>query len=218
MKDYWDIASQAFPSISRHADAHSAGLLDSLRLSAEIKPLTATAKAANGTQAVLNPMVGCQITLEGIGVQWASAQVCTAMKTSVTCSVCPSLHGSAAARKQCMLCTGFFYQQCQDSHCVSAPGCRFSAWRSVWLRAACFWCKSAVLCQNVHRGYFVRDRTLIWATYTTNSQQTERIMLEALTASPMLAIASRSSCLGVPALQRDNGVSFSGCSDPFVFD
>lgn len=85
MKDYWEIASDAFPSVGQHADAHPpAGLLQSLRLSADIKgffkPLTATGKTSNDTQAVLNPMVGCQVTLEGIGVQWASAQVCSATK------------------------------------------------------------------------------------------------------------------------------------------
>ena len=79
MKDYWDIASRAFPSVNEHADAPSAGLLNSLRLSQDVKgffkPLTATSKTADDTKDVLNPMVGCQVTLEGIGVQWASAQV-----------------------------------------------------------------------------------------------------------------------------------------------
>ena len=42
-------------------------------------------------------------------------------------------------------------------------------------------------------------------------------MLEALTALPMLALASRSSCLCVSALQRDHGVFSSGYSDHLVF-
>ncbi|KAL3162268.1 hypothetical protein ABBQ32_009960 [Trebouxia sp. C0010 RCD-2024] len=78
MKDYWDVASRAFPSVNQHPEARSAGLLRSLRLSQDIKgffkPLTATAKAANDANAVLNPIVGCQVTLEGVGVQWASVQ------------------------------------------------------------------------------------------------------------------------------------------------
>lgn len=90
MKDYWDVASRAFPSVNQHPEARSAGLLRSLRLSQDIKgffkPLTATAKAANDANAVLNPIVGCQVTLEGVGVQWASVQVCAALHSS---SLCP---------------------------------------------------------------------------------------------------------------------------------
>ena len=126
MKDYWDISSQAFPSVSRHADAHSAGLLESLRLSADIKgffkPLTATAKTASGSLAVLNPMVGCQVTLEGIGVQWASAQVFVQpWHESFTCCFCLLLHGLAVHKMH-----GLPFQQCHDCCCASACGSTFS--------------------------------------------------------------------------------------------
>lgn len=102
MKDYWDIASRAFPSVNEHADAPSAGLLNSLRLSQDVKgffkPLTATSKTADDTKDVLNPMVGCQVTLEGIGVQWASAQVLVVTAALGVClfcclAACLSLHG-----------------------------------------------------------------------------------------------------------------------------
>ena len=102
MKDYWDIASRAFPTINQHPEARSAGLLKSLRLSQDIKgffkPLTATARTANDKAAVLNPMVGCQVTLEGVGVQWGSVQVSAGISHFVRLPViclplcCPALY------------------------------------------------------------------------------------------------------------------------------
>ena len=142
MKDYWDIASQAFPAISRHAHAHSAGLLESLRLGADIKgffkPLTATAKTANGTQAVLNPMVGCQVTLEGIGVQWAGAQVCAAMEC-FDHLFCLSLSAwFCSRRKRVVHC--FLFPTVSGLSICFFPCTTIHVRRSVWLRAARFWC------------------------------------------------------------------------------
>lgn len=105
MKDYWDIASRAFPSVNQHPEARSPGLLKSLRLSQDIKgffkPLTATAKAANDMNAVLNPMVGCQVTLEGVGVQWASVQVCAEHFTHLCLPLCLPAHS--------FVCSVFWY-------------------------------------------------------------------------------------------------------------
>ena len=80
MKDYWDIASQAFPSVLRYKTAASANLLQPLKLSQEIrgffKPLTAIVRGVSEINQH-NTMVGCQVTLEGVGVQWADSQVFT---------------------------------------------------------------------------------------------------------------------------------------------
>ena len=78
MKDYWDIASRAFPSVLRYERAASANLLQPLKLSQDIrgffKPLTATLRGTSEKDQC-STMVGCQVTLEGVGVQWANSQV-----------------------------------------------------------------------------------------------------------------------------------------------
>ncbi len=59
----------------------SMGVLEPLKLGSSIKgffkPLTGVAPSASNIKAAVTPMVGCHITLQGVGVQWISKEVRT---------------------------------------------------------------------------------------------------------------------------------------------